>query len=57
VGKVAATLAEFIESRFESGSQFFGPPAPVVKEDHDGPVAGHVVMNGNHVQAVLAKGS
>jgi len=30
--------------------------APIMKENHDRTVSGHVVMNGNHVQTVLAKG-
>jgi len=57
VRSVAATLAELIESGFESGGKFLGrASAPIMKENHDRTVSGHVVMNGNHVQTVLAKG-
>src|SRR6266851_9885733 len=52
-----SAFAEFIESGLESAREFFSrSSAPVMEEDHSGAVSGHVMVNGNHIQTVLAKG-
>src|SRR5216683_1802449 len=51
-----SAFAEFIESGLESAREFFSrSSAPVMEEDHSGAVSGHVMVNGNHVETVLAK--
>src|SRR5215467_11740109 len=50
------SLAEFVESGLEAAREFFGrAAAPIVKKNDHGAVFGHVMMNGDHVEAIFAK--
>jgi len=50
-------LAQFVESRFESGSKFLSrASAPVVQEDDHRTVSCHVVWNGDDIKAVPSEG-
>ena len=49
-------LAQFVDGRLESHRQFVcGPGAPVVEKDDHRAIAGHVVMNGDDIETVLAQ--
>ena len=49
-----SAFAQLIECSLESAREFFRrASAPAVKEDHHGPVACHVVVNRNNIEAIL----
>src|SRR5882762_11786346 len=51
-----SALAELVESRFETGGELFRwASTPVMQEDHHGPSFDHVIMDCDHIDAVLAK--
>ena len=49
-------LTQLIKRSLESGCELFSrASAPVVKKDHEGTVARHVVMNGDDVETVSSE--